>query len=103
MKPIQQIALHDPLQLVIAGCLLVGTLVAGYVVRRLLFRALHRWAAKTSSKVDQVLTQSLGGPIMIWSLILGIYYATEWLELPARSTQLIERPVAIIGLRKFIR
>ena len=96
MNPIQQIALHDPLQLVIAGCLLVGTLVAGYVVRRLLFRALHRWAAKTSSKVDQVLTQSLGGPIMIWSLILGIYYATEWLELPARSTQLIERTLLIL-------
>ena len=96
MKPIQQIALHDPLQLVVPACLLLGTLTAGYVVKRLLFRALRRWAASTSSKVDEVLTQSLGGPIIIWSLILGIYYATEWLELPARSTQLIERTLLIL-------
>jgi len=96
MKPIQQIALHDPLQLVAPVCLLLGTLAVGYVVKRLLFRALHRWASKTSSKVDDVLTRSLGGPIMIWSLILGIYYATEWLELPDRSTRLIERTLLIL-------
>jgi len=96
MKPIQQIALHDPFQLVVPACLLLGTLAAGYLVKRLLFRALHRWAARTSSKVDEVLARSLGGPIIIWSLILGIYYATEWLELPARSTQLIERTLLIL-------
>ncbi len=98
MKPIQQIALRDPWQLVVPACLLVGTVLAGYVVRRLLFRALHRWAEKSSSKVDLVLEQSLGGPIMIWALILGIYYATEWLELPARSTQLIEHTLLILGI-----
>lgn len=96
MKPIQQIALHDPLQLVVPLCLLLATLAVGYLVKRLLFRALHRWAARTSSKVDQVLTQSLGGPIMIWSLILGIYYATESLDLPERSTRLIERTLLIL-------
>lgn len=96
MKPIQQIALHDPLHLVAPACLLLGTLVAGLVVKRLLFRALHRWAEKTGSKVDTVLTQSLGGPILIWSLILGIYYATEWLDLPERSTHLIERTLLIL-------
>jgi len=96
MKPIQQIALHDPLQLVAPACLLLGTLAVGYVVRLLLFRALHRWAAKTSSKVDSVLTRSLGGPIMMWSLILGIYFATESLDLPERSTRLIEHTLLIL-------
>jgi small-conductance mechanosensitive channel len=95
MKPIQQIALHDPLRLVTPACLLLISVAAGYVVKWLLFRALHRWANKTSSKVDEVLTRSLGGPIMIWSLILGVYYATEWLELPDRSTRLIEHTLLI--------
>ena len=98
MKPIQQIALHDPLQLLPPACLLLATLAVGYVVRRLLFRALHRWAAKTSSKIDEVLTRSLGGPLMIWSLILGIYFATESLELPAHSTRLIEQTLLILGI-----
>src|SRR5215471_3236991 len=69
MKPIQQIALHDPLQLVVPVGLLLATLAAGYVVKRVLFRALHRWAEGTSSRVDHVLTESLATPIMIWSLI----------------------------------
>ncbi len=96
MKPLQQIVLHDPWQLVVPACLLLGTVAVGFLVRRLLFRALNRWAARTSSKVDLVLMQSLGGPILIWSFILGVYYATEWLELPARSTQLIERTLLIL-------
>ena len=96
MRPIQQIALRDPLQLVAPVCLLLGTLAAGYVVKWLLFRALHRWAARTSSQVDDVLTRSLGTPIMVWSVILGVYYATEWRELPERSTRLIEHTLLIL-------
>jgi len=98
MRSIQQIALHDPLQLVVPACLLAGTVALGYVVRRILFRALRRWAASTSSHVDDVLTRSLGGPILVWSLILGIYLATEWLDLPERSTHGIERTLLILGI-----
>ncbi len=96
MKPLQQIFLHDPWQLVVPVCLLLVTVAVGFLVRWLLFRALTRWAARSSSKVDLVLTQSLGGPILIWSFILGVYYATELLDLPARSTLLIEHTLLIL-------
>ena len=98
MKPIQQMALHNPLGLVAPACLLLGTLVAGYLMKRALFRALRRWAEKTSSKVDVVLREALGGPIVIWSLILGIYLATESMDLPERSTRLIERTLLILTI-----
>jgi small-conductance mechanosensitive channel len=96
MKPLQQIAMHDPLDLVMPACLLLATLAIGYLVRRLLFRALHRWADATSTKVDEVFTKSLGTPIMIWSLILGIYFATEALDLPERFRQNVERTLLIL-------
>ncbi len=96
MKPIEQIALHDPLHLVAPACLLLGMLGAGYIIRRVVFRALQRWAAKSNSQVGEVLKKSLGVPIFTWSLILGIYYATEWLDLPERSTRLIERTLMIL-------
>jgi small-conductance mechanosensitive channel len=35
---------------------------------------------------------------MIWSLILGIYVATEWMDLPAHTTRLIERTLLILGI-----
>jgi small-conductance mechanosensitive channel len=98
MGPIRQIALQDPLKLVLPACLLVGTLIAGYLVKRLLFRALRRWGETTSGKVDVVLTESLGGPILIWSLILGIYFATESLDLPDRSLRIIERTLFILTI-----
>ena len=98
MDSIRQMALHDPLKLVIPACLLLGMLAAGYVVKRLLFRALQRWGQRTSSSVDVVLTRSIGGPIMIWSLMLGVYFATEALDLPERSTRLIEHTLLILTI-----
>lgn len=98
MESIRQMALHDPLKLVFPACLLLATLAAGYVVKRLLFRALQRWGERTASKVDVVFSRSLGGPIMIWSLMLGIYFATETLDLPDRSTRLIERALLVLTI-----
>jgi small-conductance mechanosensitive channel len=98
MDSIRQMALHDPLKLVIPACLLLAMLAAGYVVKRLLFRALQRWGQRTSSNVHVVLTGSIGGPIMIWSLMLGIYFATEALDLPERSTRLIEHTLLILTI-----
>ena len=98
MESIRQMALHDPLKLIIPACLLLATLAAGYVLKRLLFRALERWAQRTSSNVDAVLTRSIDGPIMIWSLMLGIYFATEALDLPERSTRLIEHTLLILTI-----
>jgi small-conductance mechanosensitive channel len=98
MESIQQMALHNPLKLVAPFCLLVVTVAAGYLVRWLLFRALHRWGETSSTKVDTVLTRSLSGPILIWSLIAGIYFATETLDLPGRATLLIERTLLILTI-----
>jgi len=98
MDAIRQMVLHDPLRLVLPACLLLGALATGYVLKRLLFRALERWGEKTESHVDVVLTRSIGGPIMIWSLMLGIYFATETLDLPDRSTRLIEHTLVILTI-----
>lgn len=98
MESIRQIALQDPLKLVIPLSLLVGTVIAGYLVKRLLFRALQRWGASTSTHVDAVMIHSLRGPIIIWSLILGIYFATESLDLPDRSMRLIERTLVVLTI-----
>jgi small-conductance mechanosensitive channel len=98
MDTIRQMALHEPLRLVMPACLLLAVLAAGYVVKRLLFRALEQWGRKTASHVDVVLTRSIGGPIMIWSLMLGIYFATETLDLPERSTRLIEHTLLILTI-----
>src|ERR1700686_4737086 len=94
MKPIQQIALNDPLKLVAPACLLVGALVAGDVAQQVLIR----WGKRTSGKADVVVAKSVRGPIRIWSLILGISCATEYLDLPERSTRLIDRTLLVLTI-----
>jgi small-conductance mechanosensitive channel len=67
----------DPFVILIPLGLLVGTILAGLIVRRLLFSLVRDWAAGTDSKLDVVVTQSLRGPIVLWSIILGLHLATQ--------------------------
>src|SRR5579864_213700 len=96
MGAFRQILMHDPLQLVIPVCILVAAVAAGYLVRRLLFRALRKWGASTSTHVDAVLAKSVSGPILIWSVILGVYFATESLELSSRAEKLIDQSLMFL-------
>ncbi len=75
---------------------LVITLIAGWIAKRLLFRALRRWAAKTKTSADDVLIQAFSGPFMIWVLILGLHLATQSSELSERVTGLIGKGLLIL-------
>jgi hypothetical protein len=87
---------EDPFTILIPLGLLVGTIVAGLIVRRLLFRLVREWAAGTDSHLDVVVTQTLRGPIVLWSIILGLHLATQNSRLPARY---LHHLPAILGWR----
>jgi small-conductance mechanosensitive channel len=76
--------LRDPFELVVPLAFLVGTVLAGLVVRKLLFRLVRNWAARAGSQLDILFTKTLGGPIILWSLILGFHLATQNSEIPRR-------------------
>ncbi len=69
---------------VVPVSLLIGTVLLGFLVRNILFRLLRRWHARSSNVIFEVLMLSLRGPIIIWSLIFGIYFALESAHLPPR-------------------
>lgn len=77
MQSLRQFVEHDYLKLILPLVVLLATIAAGWIVRNLLFRAVRRWAVKSTSHVDILLTQSLSGPIIIWALILGLHLAME--------------------------
>jgi small-conductance mechanosensitive channel len=74
--------MRDPFQLAVPVALLIGTVVAGLIVRRVLFRVVREWAAHTESQLDVLITGTLSGPIVLWSLILGFHLATQNSEIP---------------------
>ncbi len=89
MGAVRQFLSHDYLELIFPLSVLLATLAGGWLVRRLLFSALRRWSARPAGSLDVLVKRALSGPIMIWALILGLYFATQMSELPARGAYFI--------------
>jgi small-conductance mechanosensitive channel len=58
----------------------------GWLVRRLVLKALRAWTARTGSHAGLVLAESLGGPILIWAAILALHVALQSSSLPGKVT-----------------
>jgi small-conductance mechanosensitive channel len=71
--------------------LFLAVVVAGWAFRRILFTRLRRWTASTSTSMGNVVVDSLHGPFLLWMVILGIYVATEFSELPQNYTDWSEK------------
>jgi small-conductance mechanosensitive channel len=74
--------LEDPLAAIIPIALFLGAILAGLIVRRVLFRIIHQWAAHTESHLGVLITETLRGPILIWSFILGFHLAAATITFP---------------------
>jgi small-conductance mechanosensitive channel len=82
LPPLFKELLADPFAVIVPTLLLGGTLLAGLLLRKLLFRLVTQWAARTGSHLDVLLIGSLRGPIVLWALILGLHLATQNSQIP---------------------
>jgi len=53
-----------------------------FLVRNIVFKLLHRWAAKTMSKLDDIIISSFKIPSIYWCLAIGLYIGVDVSELP---------------------
>ncbi|MGD1073580.1 MAG: mechanosensitive ion channel family protein [Bryobacteraceae bacterium] len=88
----------DPFTILIPLGILVGTILAGLMVRRLLFRVVRNWAASADSQLDVVVTQTLRGPIVLWSIILGLHLATQNSRIPPRYLHYLPVILSALGV-----
>ncbi len=86
MQTIRHILAHDPMVLVWPAIVFLLTFAAGWLVRRIVMRALRAWIDRTQSRPALILTEALRGPILIWAVILGLHLALQSSELPAKIT-----------------
>jgi small-conductance mechanosensitive channel len=75
------------MDLIVPLAVFAVTLAAGYLVRRVLLRALRAWNARTETRPGRILTEALRGPMAIWVLILAVHLAIESSALPPRFTR----------------
>jgi small-conductance mechanosensitive channel len=95
MHPLQQLQNH-PSQLLVPLAFLAASVVAGLIVRTVLFRAVRAWAAGTESNLVDIVIESL--PIVLWSLILGLHLATQNSEIPKFYLKYVPRTLAVLWI-----
>lgn len=98
METLKNFLPFEGLKFILPLGVLVITLFVGWIVRRVLFRALRQWAGKTKTRADEMLIQAFSGPFMIWVLILGLHLATQSSPLSDRVTGLIGKSLLVLWI-----
>ena len=98
MTPIWDTLLRYWPELVLPLAVLLTVVVIGWFAKRILFRFLEAWSARSKGRFDDVLVQALRGPFMLWVMILGLHIAVQTSELPARFTVLVGRVLLILWI-----
>jgi small-conductance mechanosensitive channel len=87
---IERLLLPLGLALVIAAVLLM--------VRTILFRLFHRWAAKSESHLDDLIIRSVRIPSIFWCLAIGLYIGLDLSEYSGKYLKYINQSIHILLL-----
>lgn len=97
MQPLWEL-IREWQALVTPAAVFLLVLAGGLVGRRLLFRALHRWAESTTSRLDDVVVKSLQTPFLLWVMILGLHLAAQSSALPSRIADLVSQALLVLWI-----
>ena len=95
------ISTSDLVALATAAVIALGAMVLGFGLRALVLRRLLSWAARTTSRFDDAMVESLRRPIPWWTLLVGVQLALWFVELPARAADVardVLLPLLIVSL-----
>ncbi|MFZ5470973.1 MAG: mechanosensitive ion channel family protein [Myxococcota bacterium] len=83
--------LGEHVSLVVAGAVLLFSLLLGLVARWVLLARLARLAEKTASKKDDAVVASLRRPLPVWFLLGGAYVASHLVQVPPDVGVVLEK------------
>ncbi len=74
------------------------TVLAGYVIRKVIFLRLAKWAGHTKTQIDDIIIAALKGPFIVWFLMIGLYAAIELTKFPENIVNLIGKALLTLGI-----
>lgn len=98
METLRRMLVRDPMALVWPSIVFLVTLGGGWIVRRVLMRALGAWSRRSGSRPAMILMEALHGPILIWATILGVHLALQSSELPPRATAFSAKTLLVLWI-----
>ncbi len=75
-----------------------ATLMAGYVLRRIIFNRLQKWSRHTASPIDDIVIGAVKGPFIIWCVMLGVYFALEISQVPEEIVHMAGKILFALGV-----
>lgn len=70
--------------------------VALFVVRGVAFKILHRWAARTDTKIDDIVIDSFSTPSLYWCVAVGLYAGVVTSEMPEKYVFYLSKVIYVI-------
>lgn len=83
---------------VLPAVVLLGVLLGGIVLRKIIFIRLSRLAKNTASHIDDIIIEAIKTPFIIWSLMLGIYLALRITSLSPDIVRLSGKTLLVLGI-----
>jgi len=98
MEAVKNLFLQDTWGIVTPLFVFSITCVFGFILRRLLFVYINRWAKKTTSQIDDVIVGAITFPSLIWLLMLGAYFALDASTLSRPIVASISKAIIVLGI-----
>lgn len=77
---------------------LAGSLLFGIWLRRLVIPRLLRAASRTRWEGGGVILRSIRGPVVVWSLMAGLYLGMEFSQLPEEAVEVAGRILKVLWI-----
>jgi small-conductance mechanosensitive channel len=89
--------MEDELRRFLVPALAALATAAGlYLVRNLAFRLLHRWAARTESRADDILINSIRLPSFYWIVAIALSVGVQASDLPDRQVFYFGKTIQVL-------
>jgi small-conductance mechanosensitive channel len=88
----------DVMSLALPAAIALAGLILGIVLKRTVFGRLARAAKSTRSPLDDLLVTALRDPLPLWGAAVGLYVASELVELPAPLAHVLQRTLLALFL-----
>lgn len=69
-----------------------------FIVRAIFFNRLNRWAQKSTTQLDDIIIAAVKGPSIIWFLMLAVYLALRFSNIPLDKIDLAGKLLLALGI-----
>jgi len=82
--------------ILIPSFIAVSSVIILFILRKLVFRVLHKWAKRTETDIDDIVIKSFSTPAIYWIIAIGLYIGIAISELPEKYVFYISKTIHVM-------